>query len=680
MNAKGVRSFSPGLRDRATPGTSPANPNPERVSSAPHSGTSFLFSLRPRQNRPETEIKRCQRATTPAPKVSQPATPCSHTPNRTPSRPIGHRPSAIGNFVALALLLLPGILRAQPSPHIPQGSQLQLQVAQPRVDVSSPVTATAMFDPPVAHPGETVLYRVSVDATESSIAWPPALPAPAELKFGPKRSGQITLMQGGGFRPIASFVYETTAPAEGQYTVANFNVDVAGAAVMVPAARLEVTTNNFARPPGRRVVLQPSATNVFLGQPFHVRVMLPAGPANEIEALREIELRGDGLMVDKTPSRQVIERVTLDGQEKQAFTCELTVTPIAAGPLTFTAQGFTSGRDFGGSITIRGQVSLPGGPPQYLLLISKPVTIHVRPLPEGELPGFTGAIGKFSHDPPRLGTNRLHLGEPVQLDLTFHGEGDLTRFVPPAAPVSRDWQVIANPPPATSFTLIPLTDEAQATPAIPLSYFDPETAKYVDLTIPPLPVTVVGEGLPLEAPAAEAGEKSEARLRLSSLAPAPGKVGNLQPLQLQSWFIGVQLLPLAGLLALWQWDRRRRYLEAHPEIVRRAQARRALRREKRQLQQAAAAGDLPAYVRHATQAMNIAVAPHFPADPRALVSADVLAHLDPTAQNGPAAETVRQIFAAADAQYAAQPPTSPLQLPKLTAGVESVLQQLEEKL
>ena len=70
--------------------------------------------------------------------------------------------------------------------------------------------------------------------------------------------------------------------------------------------------------------------------------------------------------------------------------------------------------------------------------------------------------------------------------------------MPPAAPRSRDWQVIADPPPATGFTLIPLTDEAQETPAIPFSYFDPATGKYVDLTIPSLPVTVVGEGLPVE--------------------------------------------------------------------------------------------------------------------------------------------------------------------------------------
>ena len=123
-------------------------------------------------------------------------------------------------------------------------------------------------------------------------------------------------------------------------------------------------------------------------------------------------------------------------------------------------------------------------------------------------------------------------------------------------------------------------------------------------------------------------------MKLSGLAAAPGKtVASLQPLQLRGWFVGVQVAPAIGFLALWQWDRRRRFLEMHPEIVRRRQARRALRREKCKLQRAVADGDAAAFVRHAAAAMNIAVAPHFPANPQALVCGDVLAQLELADQN-----------------------------------------------
>ena len=103
--------------------------------------------------------------------------------------------------------------------------------------------------------------------------------------------------------------------------------------------------------------------------------MLPAGPDNTIEALREIQFNGDGLMTDKTAMRQSIEAVNLAGQLRPAFVCELTVTPIAAGRRKFSAQAFTAGREFTGPISIRGAVSLPNTPAKYVLLISDPLEL-----------------------------------------------------------------------------------------------------------------------------------------------------------------------------------------------------------------------------------------------------------------------------------------------------------------
>jgi hypothetical protein len=581
----------------------------------------------------------------------------------------------------LLLALAPVCLRAQAPPQIPAALQAQLQVAQAPVDVTSPVTATAVFDPPVVRVGEKTFYRVTVSATESAIQWPEEIAAPVALKFGANARGQITQFLGNNFRVFTSFIYEIRPTAAGHFTMTNFTANASGPLVEIPAASLDVVADGASPQAARQLGLEISATNVFLGQPFRVRVTLPPGPGNEIEALREIQFNGDGLMTDKTAARQSIEAVSVNGQLRPMFACEMTVTPIAAGPLKFSAQGFTAGREFSGPISIHAPVSLSGGPAKYVLLVSEPVAINVRPLPvEGELPGFTGAIGKFFRNPPQLATNRLRVGEPVALKLTFHGEGELTRFVPPATPRTRDWQIIADPPPATSFTLIPLTDDVHETPAIPFSYFDPALAKFVDLTIPPLPVTVVGESLPVQLPALDEETKSAAPVKLSAPAPAPGKtVASLKPLQRRGWFVGLQLLPVAGFLALWQWDRRRRFLEAHPEIVRRAQARRALRRKKRQLQSAFETGDAPAFVRHAADALRIAVAPHYPANPHALVGGDVLAQLADAERNGRAGETVKQVFAAADAQFAVDAKVQADWL-ALKSELDAVLLKLEEKL
>ena len=581
----------------------------------------------------------------------------------------------------LLVLLMPFWLCAQTPPQIPAAAQAQLQVAQAPVDVTSPVTASAVFDPAAVRVGEKTFYRVKVEATESSIQWPEEISAPGQLKLGAKARGQITQFLGNNFRVLTSFIYEVRPTAAGHFTITNFTVNAFGQQVEVPAASLDVFTQNTNSAPARQLVLETSATNVFLGQPFHARVLLPSGPANEIEALREIQLNGEGLMTDKTAMRQSIEVVNVGGQLKSSFICDMTVTPISTGALIFFAQGFTAGREFSGPISIRGQVTIPGGPAKYVLLVSEPVAINVRPLPaENKVSGFTGAIGKFFNDPPQLSTNRLRVGEPAHLKLNFHGAGDLTRFVPPAPPRSRDWQIIADNPPATGFTLIPLTDEAHETPVIPFSCFDPSAAKYVDLTIPPLPVTVVGEGLPVERPASDAESISDVPAKLSDLAPAPGKtVASLKPLQLRVWFVVLQLVPVMGFFALWRWDRRRRFLEAHPEIVRRRQAKRALRREKVKLQKAVGAGDAEKFAHRAADMMRIAVAPHFPAHPQALVCGDVLAQLDIADQNSHAGKTVRKIFAAADAQFALAPQTQ-ADLLALKSDVEAVLRELEEKL
>jgi hypothetical protein len=580
------------------------------------------------------------------------------------------------------LALAPNFLRAQTPPQIsPEAAAQMIMRPQPAVDNSQleNVSATAEFDPPVVRPGEKTFYRVAVSATQNSIEWPDEISAPPELKFGATARGQLMQPDGVRFQPLTEFIYEITPMATGHFAISNFIVSVGGRSVEIPAASVDVETDAVTQP-ARKLSLEVSVTNLFFGQPFRVRVILPATPENQVEALRDVQFNGGGFLTDKLATRQSIEPVSCDGQLKPAAIYETVATPLAAGTLTLSAQAFTTAI-MSVPISIHAPITISGGPVKNVLLASDAVAINVRPLPsENEPPSFTGAIGKFFYDPPQLSTNRLRVGEPAHLKIIFHGEGELTRFVPPALPRARDWQIIADELPATGFTLIPLTDDAHETPAIPFSYFDPATGNYIDLTIPSLPVTVIGEGLPVQLPVFDDENKSAAPLKLSGLAKTPGKtVASLKPLQLRGWFVAVQLLPTMGFFALWQWDRRRRFLEAHPEIVRRRKAKRDLRREKLKLQNAFAIGDATAFVWHAADAMKIAVAPHYPANPNALVYADVLAQMDAAEQNGRARETARKIFAAADAQFSLVPQTQ-ANLLKLKSEVEAVLLKLEEKL
>ena len=580
------------------------------------------------------------------------------------------------------LTFAPFFLRGQvPPPISPNVAAQIVMMPQPKVDTSQleTVSATAEFDPPTVRHGEKTFYRVTVNATQNSIVWPDEIAAPPELHFGTATRGQLMQPDGVRFQPLTEFIYEVTGATAGRFTVSNFVISVGGRSVEVPATSIDVATEAVTQT-AQELSLEVSPTNLFFGQPFRVRIILPATPENQVEALRDVQFNGSGFLTDKLATRQSIETVNCDGQLKPAVIYETVATPLAAGSLTLSAQAFTASV-LSVPISIHAQITISSTPIKNVLLLSEPLKLNVRPLPNAdERAGFTGTMGKFFADSPQLSTNRLRVGEPAHLKIVFHGEGDLTRFVPPASPRARDWQIIADNPPATGFTLIPLTDETHATPLIPFSYFDPALEKYIDLTIPALPVTVVGEGLPVQLPMFGDENKSTAPLKLSDLAPTPGKTAaSLKPPQLRGRIIAAQLLPAIGFLALWQWDRRRRFLAAHPEIVRRQKAKRALRREKIKLQNAFAAGDAEKFARHAADGMRIVVAPNYPANPQALVCADVLAQIDTTEQNGRARETVRKIFAAADAQFSLAP-QSQSDLLKLKPEVEAVLLKLEAKL
>jgi hypothetical protein len=590
-------------------------------------------------------------------------------------------------FVVVFLLSAPAALRAQMPQQLPPDVQAQLQVQQQPVEVSraESITVTAAFDPPIVRAGEKFFYRVTLEAEESSIDWPSQIAAPAGLKSGQTFHGQISRFENNKYRPFTAFACEMTATAAGHFTISNFNVRAGDRTVEIPAASIEaLSTNATPPPPARRPTLEIPATNIFVGQPFHARLLLPAREGNQLEALAEVKFSDEGFMIDKTSLRATIQMVPFQGQNRAAFLYDVVMTPISAGPLKLWAQGFTAppfsaGISFsasGGPITFSGTAQ-----PQWVFLVSDTVQVNARPVPmENALPGYTGALGTFSADKPQLSTNRVRVGELLHLKYGFHGAGDLARFVPPAIPRSREWQIIADNPPGHGFTLIPLTDEASNTPAIPFCAFDPAQKQFINLTIPALPVTVTGEGLPMRLPPSEETETNTAPPKLSGLAAAPGnRTAGLKPLQMQGWFVAVQLLPVIGFIALWRWDERRRFLEAHPEIVRRRRAKRDLRREKIKMQRAIAARDAERFIRHAAKAMRIAVAPHFPADARALVGADVLTKLADSERNGTGGETVRTIFAAADAQFAIAPQTQ-TDLLALQPEVETVLKLLEVKL
>ena len=173
----------------------------------------------------------------------------------------------------------------------------------------------------------------------------------------------------------------------------------------------------------------------------------------------------------------------------------------------------------------------------------------------------------------------------------------------------------------------------------------------------------------------------ERELMMTGLAETPGSAAaSLVPRQRRGGFIALQLVPGVGLLGVWFWDRRRRYLQQHPEVILKRRARREMARQLHLARRAASAQDAKSFVNAAVGALRGACAPHDAANPEALVCRDVLEELPAVARAGREGEVVRKLFAAADAARFAGSVPDRATLFAVQPDLERLLAQLRTRL
>jgi hypothetical protein len=575
---------------------------------------------------------------------------------------------------------------------------MSLMLAQPKLDFDTPVRVEATFDPPRALPNQPVVYRITLNALKTGIIWsgrPPEVPG---LDFRAGASGEIMQMAGTNMQPRSSFNFHARPGRPGTYVVPEFAIRVYGAEIKVPATVL-VVSPSASLVPAQKLVMDVSPPNPFVGEAARVRILSPVSPSGIVQALAQVTLNGSGFMQEVTANRQTVETAMADGRPSPHFVFETMLTPIMPGRQEVFAQAFAVGNRFSGSIIITGPAIISGATHQYTLLDSDPVRLNFRPLPpEGRLPGFAGAVGDYVTELPRLSTNVVRVGEPVQLTVAVKGRGNLGRLSMPPAPRLADWQIFESkreqlPPQVVqsrgfvnfTYTLVPLHDGVERTPELPFSFFHPDREEYVSENVRPVPVKV----LPGEKPADLArllrqrsrSEDARKEPALGSIATTTGvSAATLTPLQLRPWFPVLQLAPGVLFAGLMVWDRRRRFLEAHPNIVLRRRARRALHRHRLQMRKQSRWGNDPGFADAALSGMRVVSAPHYPAAPGAVTSGDVLALLD-NDEPGNAREVVVNLFKFNNERRFSPADflVRPEKLPPL-AEVERVLDYLEAKL
>jgi len=568
------------------------------------------------------------------------------------------------------IILQGGNLIIRGNPAVPGQLDPQAAAAMQQMGVDPNATATVEFDPPVITVGQRATYRVNVTASIEGASVPDEPPTPPGLKLAFAGRGFSYGAGGFGLQPRTSFDYRVGVTAPGEYVVTSYTGSANGKPLKVPEAHLTVLPAGVpgARLATAQLLLEVTNTECYIGQALTVRLTMLDPGNNSVQAITQPQLSGEAFIFENWAAGYRREMRPMNGHSLAANICEVFAYPLKEGQLQLSAVAYAH---------VQPMPVNPAAPQPAaaVLMDSDPIPVTVKHLPtDGELAGFTGGIGVFQIESAKLSTNVVRAGEPLTLTVTIKGEGNLPRLVAPPVGRPQGWQTFPPVPDGSvaqqiemrgsiifTYTLLPLNERLQTTPAIPFSYFDLAKKAYADLTIPAVAIKVLPPlgGTP---PSAEPVKTATVSIDdpdhpttandpvLTGLIGSPGRTGSsLVPLQQQPWFLVLQLAPAALLGGLWLRERRRRFLELHPEVVLRARARRGLRRQLRLARHAAAARDTRGFVTATVNAMREACAPRAAANPAALVCADVLEALAPAERDHAEGQLVRTLFGVADA-------------------------------
>lgn len=569
-------------------------------------------------------------------------------------------------------------------------AQLNLQPAN---DISP--AASASFAPEIAQLGRPATYRVTVTASHKPLE-PPELASPAGLEMSFAGGSTSTAILNGTLMMTTTFAYNVVPQRTGRFAMPSFEIVVGGGRVRVPGAVLTVMPPDPNAAPYQpvRAELELPQRDFFTGESISGRLLVIETPDESPQFVSHVA-KTTGAAVVRPSVRTTREQFTVGGQKHEGLVMPVRITPILEGDLELGIQILVS-------VQKNEAAGQRGFGRVQSTVDAKPTRIRVLALPRtGRLPGFTGAIGKFTVAQPKLSATEVEAGEPVTLAIGMAGEGNLEGVAAPEMSAAGGWQIYkptseflpdsedrntARGAKVFTYTLIPNRAGLKATPAMAFCYFDPEKRAYVDITIPPVPINVKPSST-APAPAEPETPKTETpraeepprivEPAMTGLAEKPGRwVRSPAPPLREWWLLAAECAVPVLLLALWAWRRRRDWLAANPQIIRRRRAHAAARRALSRARAAARAGDRGEFLRASAGALREAASPLDTARAASLTREDVLRLLN--GDDG-ASAVARKVLDSADAANYSPANAATLEPRTLLPELERAVQTLARR-
>ncbi|MGJ8723074.1 MAG: tetratricopeptide repeat protein [Roseibacillus sp.] len=343
-----------------------------------------------------------------------------------------------------------------------------------------------------------------------------------------------------------------------------------------PTDKIEWKTLNIGSDSHRigTIVLFPSGP-IYAGQsvPITAKVLFPVDLPVGSTGFAEIEKDNIGAWRLEAPSppnydQQVNPRpphalrprqVRIDGRRYQVANYVTFAAPLGDGLVTVGP-----GKIQGLQVQVQSRNQRPGFfssfSRSYNVELELPaVSFTAKALPKGAPAGFQGAVGDFNLEASLDITTELKPGDPVMVDLTVSGQGNLDTLAPPVidAPES-NWKLYPTSrnekdgarrtnQGSVSFSQIlrPMVPIKEV-PSFTLAFFNPKTAKYETLRSEPIPLNLspadsISNGIP------QAGLVPIAEMQdiLGLIPPKPFQAR--EPFRIGLWW---QLIPALIVLAL----------------------------------------------------------------------------------------------------------------------------------
>ena len=220
-------------------------------------------------------------------------------------------------------------------------------------------------------------------------------------------------------------------------------------------------------------------------------------------------------------------------------------------------------------------------------LATEPVSLEVRPLPEGAPKDFNGAVGHFTID-AELDAIAGEVDQPVTMRVILSGRGNIEALPEPKWPDMPGWRVfesgatfnsnvnngVVNGRRVYERVLIPTTAGDFVIPPVTYVYFDPESSVYKSIATDPIPISIEPGAQPAPDDSSPAsGETRPGATQIHHIKPAPETLGLASaPLTSQVWYWAAWVIPLVLLIAAGVWHRRTVAYERDPIRARRLEA------------------------------------------------------------------------------------------------------------